>query len=206
MTFEKILFYLFASILVFAAIMVVTRRNPVHAVLFLVLAFVSSAGIWMLAEAEFLAIALVLVYVGAVMVLFLFVVMMLDIDAAVIRAGFVKYMPLGLLVAAVMVVEMILIVGPTNFGLEQVAAPVRHAADYSNIGELGGVLYTVYMYPFEIAAVILLVAIIAAIRLSLRKRPETKYQNQSKQVKVKKGPDRIKLVEMQPEPKLEVKP
>ncbi len=205
MTFEQILFYLYAGILVFAATMVVTRRNPVHAALFLVLSFVSSAGIWMLAEAEFLAIALVLVYVGAVMVLFLFVVMMLDIDAAILRAGFIKYAPLGLLIAAVMVVEMVLVVGPSNFGLEQFAAPARHAADYSNIGELGGVLYTVYMYPFEIAAVILLVAIIAAIGLTMRKRPETKFQNPSKQVKVKKGPDRIKVVSMEAEPKLEVR-
>ncbi len=205
MTFEKFLFYVFAAILVSAATMVITRRNPVHAALFLVLTFVSSAGIWMLAEAEFLAIALVLVYVGAVMVLFLFVVMMLDIDVATLRAGFIKYLPLGLLIAAVMAVEIFLVVGPANFGLEQFAAPEPHAADYSNIAELGGVLYTVYMYPFEIAAVILLVAIIAAIGLTMRKRPETKYQNPSEQVKVKKGPDRIQVVSMKAEPKMEVK-
>ncbi len=205
MTFEKFLFYVFAAILVSAATMVITRRNPVHAALFLVLTFVSSAGIWMLAEAEFLAIALVLVYVGAVMVLFLFVVMMLDVDVATLRAGFIKYLPLGLLIAAVMAVEIFLVVGPANFGLEQFAAPEPHAADYSNIAELGGVLYTVYMYPFEIAAVILLVAIIAAIGLTMRKRPETKYQNPSEQVRVKKGPDRIQVVSMKAEPKMEVK-
>ena len=205
MTFEKFLFYVFAAILVFAATMVITRRNPVHAALFLVLAFVSSAGIWMLAEAEFLAIALVLVYVGAVMVLFLFVVMMLDIDVATMRAGFIKYLPLGLLIAAVMAAEIFLVVGPANFGLEQFEAPARHAADYNNTAELGSVLYTVYMYPFEIAAVILLVAIIAAIGLTMRKRPETKYQNPSEQVKVKKGPDRIQVISMESEPKMEVK-
>ncbi len=206
MTFEKYLFYFFAAILVFAATMVITRRNPVHSALFLVLAFVSSACIWMLAEAEFLAIVLVLVYVGAVMVLFLFVVMMLDIDVAALRAGFIRYLPLGLLVAAAMAVEIFLVVGPGNFGLEQYPAPVRHTADYSNTADLGSVLYTVYMYPFEIAAVILLVAIIAAIGLTMRKRPETKYQNPSQQVRVKKGPDRIKVVSMKAEPKMEIEP
>jgi NADH-quinone oxidoreductase subunit J len=205
-TFEKFLFYVFAAILVFAATMVITRRNPVHSALFLVLAFVSSACIWMLAEAEFLAIVLVLVYVGAVMVLFLFVVMMLDIDVATLRAGFMRYLPVGLLVAVAMAVEIFLVVGPANFGLdvEKYSAPVTHAADYSNTGELGNVLYTVYMYPFEIAAVILLVAIIAAIGLTMRKRPETKYQDPSQQVRVKKGPDRIQVVSMEAEPKMEI--
>ncbi|MCG8427645.1 MAG: NADH-quinone oxidoreductase subunit J [Chromatiales bacterium] len=199
MTFEKFVFYCFAAVLVFAATMVITRRNPVHAALFLVLAFFTSAGIWLLAEAEFLAIVLVLVYVGAVMVLFLFVVMMLDIDIAVIRSGFVKYMPVGLVVAGVMVLEIFLVVGPGNFGLDKFAAPARHGADYANTEELGEVLYTVYMYPFEIAAVILLVAIIAAIGLTMRKRPETKYQNPSEQVRVKKGADRVRLVKMDAE-------
>jgi NADH-quinone oxidoreductase subunit J len=203
-TFEKFLFYLFAFILVFAATMVITRRNPVHSALFLVLAFVSSACIWMLAEAEFLAIVLVLVYVGAVMVLFLFVVMMLDIDVATLRAGFIRYLPVGLLVAVAMAVEIFLVVGPANFGPEKFAAPPPQAADYSNTGELGNVLYTVYMYPFEIAAVILLVAIIAAIGLTMRKRPETKYQNPSEQVRVKKGPDRVQVVSMEAEPKMEI--
>ena len=199
MTFEKFVFYCFAAVLVFAATMVITRRNPVHAARFLVLAFFTSAGIWLLAEAEFLAIVLVLVYVGAVMVLFLFVVMMLDIDIAVIRSGFVKYMPVGLVVAGVMVLEIFLVVGPGNFGLDKFAAPARHGADYANTEELGEVLYTVYMYPFESAAVILLVAIIAAIGLTMRKRPETKYQNPSEQVRVKKGADRVRLVKMDAE-------
>jgi len=198
MTFEKFVFYLFAAILVFAATMVITRRNPVHSALFLVLAFFSSAGIWLLAEAEFLAIVLILVYVGAVMVLFLFVVMMLDIDLATLRAGFIRYMPVGALVALVMTIEIFMVVGPSNFGLDQVPAPVARAASYNNTEELGSVLYTVYMYPFEVAAVILLVGIIAAIGLTMRRRPETKYQNPSLQVRVKKA-DRLRVIKMETE-------
>ncbi|MGD2081651.1 MAG: NADH-quinone oxidoreductase subunit J [Chromatiales bacterium] len=198
MTFEKILFYLFATVLILAAAMVITRKNPVHAVLFLVLAFFNAAGLWLLMEAEFLAIALVLVYVGAVMVLFLFVVMMLDVDTAAMRAGFVRYLPVGLLVAAAVVVELFLVVGPRHFGLEQFAKPVAAAGDYGNTEALGELLYTVYLYPFEIAAVILLVAIIAAINLTLRKRPETRYLDPSAQVRVRRA-DRVRLVHMEPE-------
>jgi len=198
MTFEKFLFYVFAAILIFAATMVITRRNPVHSVLFLVLAFFNAAGLWMLAEAEFLAIALVLVYVGAVMVLFLFVVMMLDIDLSEMRAGFMRYLPVGMLVSALMVIEILLVVGPAQFGLERYAAPVPKPADFSNTQALGELLYTDYLYPFEIAAVILLVAIIAAISLTLRRRPETKYQNPSKQVTVKKA-DRLRVLKMESE-------
>ena len=205
MTFEKLLFYVFATVLVFAATMVITRRNPVHSALFLVLAFFSSAGIWLLAEAEFLAIVLVLVYVGAVMVLFLFVVMMLDIDVATMRAGFMRYMPVGMLIVVVMVLEMIYVIGPDTYGPDMVIPPPAAPADYNNTESLGNVLYTVYMYPFEIAAVILLVAIIAAIGLTMRKRPGTKSQNQSSQVKVKKGPDRMRIVKMPSEKKMEVK-
>jgi len=205
MTFEKLLFYVFATVLVFAATMVITRRNPVHSALFLVLAFFSSAGIWLLAEAEFLAIVLVLVYVGAVMVLFLFVVMMLDIDVATMRAGFMRYMPVGMLIVVVMVLEMIYVIGPDTYGPDMVIPPPAAPADYNNTESLGNVLYTVYMYPFEIAAVILLVAIIAAIGLTMRKRPGTKSQNQSSQVKVKKGPDRMRIVKMPSEKKMGVK-
>jgi len=204
MSFEKILFYVFAAILIFAATMVITRRNPVHSALYLVLAFFTSSGLWLLAEAEFLAIVLVLVYVGAVMVLFLFVVMMLDIDLATLRTGMARYLPVGLIVAAVMLFELILIVGPAHFGLDKYAAPVRHAADYNNTAELGSVLYTQYMYPFEIAAVILLVAIIAAISLTLRRRPNTKHQDPTKQVLVKKA-DRLKVIKMDSEEKMELK-
>ncbi|MEJ2609582.1 MAG: NADH-quinone oxidoreductase subunit J [Candidatus Thiodiazotropha sp.] len=198
MTLEKLIFYVLAAVVLAAATMVVTRRNPVHSALFLILAFVASSGVWMLAEAEFLAIVLVLVYVGAVMVLFLFVLMMLDIDIAVLRAGFIKMLPLGLIMAVAMAAELILIVGPENFGLEKYAAPVRHAADYSNTEELGNVLYTTYMYPFEIAAVILLVAIIAAIGLTMRKRPETKMLDPAEQISVKRD-DRVRLVSMDAE-------
>jgi NADH-quinone oxidoreductase subunit J len=198
MTLEKLIFYVLSAVVILAATMVVTRRNPVHSALFLILAFFASSGIWMLAEAEFLAIVLVLVYVGAVMVLFLFVLMMLDIDLAVLRAGFIKMLPLGLVMAIAMAAELILVVGPANFGLEKYAAPVRHAVDYSNTEELGGMLYTVYMYPFEIAAVILLVAIIAAIGLTMRKRPDTKYLDPADQVLVKRA-DRVRLVSMDAE-------
>jgi len=204
MTFEKILFYGFAAIVVFAATMVITRKNPVHSALFLVLAFFASAGIWMLAEAEFLAIALVLVYVGAVMVLFLFVVMMLDIDVATFKASMIRYLPIGIVVAIVMLAQLVLIVGPENFGLDKFAAPARHAADYSNTEELGVMLYTVYMYPFELAAVILLVGIVAAISLTHRRRLETKYQNPSQQVTVTKA-DRLKVIKMDSEDKMELK-
>jgi len=199
MTFKLFVFYAFAAVLVAAALMVITRRNPVHSALFLVLAFFTSAGIWILAEAEFLAIVLVLVYVGAVMVLFLFVVMMLDIDVATLRAGFISYLPVALIVAVIMAVEIFMVVGPANFGLDIFAAPPPLPADYSNTASLGQVLYTVYMYPFEIAAVILLVAIIAAIGLTQRKRSDSKYQNPSEQVRVKKGPDRIQVVQMDTE-------
>jgi NADH-quinone oxidoreductase subunit J len=204
MTFEKFLFYVFAAILVFAATMVITRRNPVHSALYLVLAFFTSSILWMLVEAEFLAIALVLVYVGAVMVLFLFVVMMLDIDVAAMRSYMTKYLPVGLMVAAAMLFELLLIVGPSHFGLDIYAAPARHAADYSNTEELGNLLYTVYMYPFEIAAVILLVAIVAAISLTLRHRPDTKYQDPPKQIAVRKK-DRLRVVKMESEDKMELK-
>ena len=196
MTFQLFVFYFFSIILVGAALMVITRRNPVHSALFLVLAFFTSAAIWLLAHAEFLAIVLVLVYVGAVMVLFLFVVMMLDIDVATLRAGFIRYLPVALVVAAIMAVEIFLIVGPGNFGLDIYPTPAPLPADYSNTASLGSVLYTVYMYPFEIAAVILLVAIIAAIGLTMRKRSDTKYQDPSLQVRVKKGPNRVKLVQL----------
>jgi NADH-quinone oxidoreductase subunit J len=199
MTFEKLIFYILAAVVVLAATMVVTRRNPVHSALFLILAFVGSSGIWLLAEAEFLAIVLVLVYVGAVMVLFLFVLMMLDIDLATLRAGFIRMLPLGIVMAVAMAAELILVVGPGNFGPDNAKyAALRHGAEYSNTEELGSVLYTVYMYPFEIAAVILLVAIIAAIGLTMRKRPDTKYIDPAKQVLVKRD-DRVRLVSMDAE-------
>ncbi|MBK5970126.1 MULTISPECIES: NADH-quinone oxidoreductase subunit J [Thiorhodovibrio] len=200
MGFEKFFFFVFAAITLFSAGMVVTRRNPVHAALYLVLTFVATAALWLLIEAEFLGIVLVLVYVGAVMVLFLFVVMMLDVDIAAMRAQFIRYLPLGLVVVGLMVFNMILVLGPGNFGLDEFAKPAAKAIGYNNTAELGLELYTTYLYQFEIAAVILLVAIVAAIRLTLRRRPETKYLDPSAQVRVRKGPDRIRIVKMASEP------
>lgn len=200
MSVEQVLFYINSFVVIFSATMVITVKNPVQAALYLVLTFFACAGIWMLLEAEFLAIALVLVYVGAVMVLFLFVVMMLDINVARMREGFIKFLPVGITVALAMVSMMVVIVGADYFGLEKVAAPARHAADYSNTRELGLVLYSVYVYPFEIASVILLVAIVAAIALTLRRRPQTKYQSPEKQVAVKRD-DRVRIVSMPSEEK-----
>jgi NADH-quinone oxidoreductase subunit J len=192
---ETIIFYVFAVATVTSACAVVTVRNPVHATLFLVLTFFTSAVIWMTLEAEFLAISLVLVYVGAVMVLFIFVVMMLDINIARMREGFVRYLPLGLAVAAIMLLMMLSVVTSDVFVMDLSSEPVPRPADYSNTKALGAVLYTEYVFAFEIAAVILLVAIIAAISLTMRKRAKTKYQSPSEQMKVRKG-DRLRIVKM----------
>ena len=198
--FVQIVFYVLAAILVGAAVMVITARNPVHAALFLVLAFFTSAGIWLLLEAEFLAIILVLVYVGAVMVLFLFVVMMLDINLAPLREGFIRYLPVGVAVALVVVVELALVIGVSDFGLDSMPRPLAHGAEYSNTEELGMLLYTVYVYPFEIAAAVLLVAIVAAIALTMRRRTGVKTQDPSWQVAVRRE-DRIRIVQMPAEPR-----
>jgi len=197
MTMLQATFYMFSAILVFAATMVVTIRNPVKSALFLVLAFFSAACIWITLQAEFLAIVLVLVYVGAVMVLFLFVVMMLDIDLAKLRAGFTRYLPIGTLIAILMVVE-ISVVLYGSFSNSQYANPANFSAEYSNSKALGAQLYTKYVYAFEIAAIILLVAIIAAIALTMRRRPETKYINPADQVLVKRE-DRLRIIKMDPE-------
>ncbi|MGB8600389.1 MAG: NADH-quinone oxidoreductase subunit J [Burkholderiales bacterium] len=193
MSLPTILFYAFAAILLFASVRVITSRNPVHAALFLVLAFFTAAALWLLLQAEFLAIVLVLVYVGAVMVLFLFVVMMLDIDIEELRKGFLNYLPLGILVGGLMVFEMGAVLW--SKGLIETAAPVAKAANYSNTKELGRLIYTDYVYPFELASVILLVAIVAAIALTLRRRKNTRYQNPSEQIKVKRK-DRVRMVNM----------
>ena len=195
MSFVTVVFYFFAAILLFAAFRVVTTRNPVYAALYLVLAFFSAAGLWLMLEAEFLAIALVLVYVGAVMVLFLFVVMMLDINLDRLREGFWDYLPLAGFVATLLAIEMMIVLGSRSFGLGIIPAPVPHAAGYSNTKELGNLLYTVYVYPFELAAVVLLVAIVAAITLTMRRRKNSKRQDPAAQVKVKRA-DRIRLVAM----------
>lgn len=193
--FQDIVFYTLAIILLMAALRVITTRNPVYAALYLVLAFFTAAGIWLLLEAEFLAIALVLVYVGAVMVLFLFVVMMLDINLDKLREGFWSALPVALPVGGLMAIEMVMIVGFKNFGVDKVSAPAAHPADYSNTAELGRVLYTDYLLPFELASVVLLVAIIAAIALTLRERRESKSISPAKQVLVKKA-DRLRIVKM----------
>jgi len=194
MDFRAVTFYFFAAVMVFAALRVITARNPVHSALFLVLAFFTAAGLWMLLEAEFLAIALVLVYVGAVMVLFLFVVMMLDINLDRLREGYWDYLVPGLIVAGVMLAEMVLILYGKYFD-EGMPQPAPHAADYSNTRELGRLIYTEYVYPFEIAAVILLVAIVAAIALTLRHRKDTKYIDPEQQLKVRSR-DRVRIVSM----------
>ncbi len=196
MTITDFLFFAFAGVVIASALGVVTSRNPVHSALFLVLTFFSCSAIWLMLEAEFLAITLVLVYVGAVMVLFLFVVMMLDINVAKMREGFVSYLPVGIVFALLMLAVMVYVVGPVGPDVMGTAAldnAVRHAADYSNTEALGEVLYTEYVLAFEIAAVILLVAIIAAITLTLRRRPSTKYQTPGKQIKVKRD-DRLKII------------
>ena len=198
MNIEPIVFYLFSTVLVLASIAVVTVRNSVYAALFLVLAFFTCAALWILLEAEFLSLVLILVYVGAVMVLFLFVVMMLDTKDASLREGFTKYLIPGGLVAIVIVIEMAIVVGPENFGLDKFADPVARGADYSNTKELGMLLYTEYVYPFELAAVLLLVAIVAAISLTMRRRPQTKYQDPAKQVLVR-SEDRVRVVKMESE-------
>jgi NADH-quinone oxidoreductase subunit J len=200
MEINPIIFYSFAAILVVASLAVVTVRNPVHAALCLVLAFFTSAAIWLLLEAEFLAITLVLVYVGAVMVLFLFVVMMLDININKLREGFARYLPVGIIVGLVILAQMAVVLGPEQFGIDKVAEPVKHGADYSNTKELGSVLYTEYVYPFELASVILLLAIVAAIMLTMRRRGTRKEQNISDQVRTQRN-DRIRIVKMAAEKK-----
>ncbi|MEY2920155.1 MAG: hypothetical protein RL261_1460 [Pseudomonadota bacterium] len=197
----NVLFYVFGAILVLTAIGVITARNPVHCALFLVAAFLNSAVIWLLLDAEFLALTLVVVYVGAVMVLWLFVVMMLDIDVAKLRQGFTRYAPLGALIALIVVAQIGLVVYVRNLGLDgTTAAAVTHPEGYSNTHELGHLLYTQYLYPFEIAAVILLVAIVAAITLTMRDRPGQKVQDIGKQVAVR-AKDRVRIVKMDAEAK-----
>jgi NADH-quinone oxidoreductase subunit J len=194
----NILFYVFAAVLVIAALGVITARNPVHCALFLVFAFLNSAVIWLLLEAEFLAITLVVVYVGAVMVLWLFVVMMMDVDVAKLRQGFTRYAPFGALVALIVVAQIGLVVWVRRLGLAESAAPAPLPAGHSNTQALGELLYTQYLYPFEVAAVILLVAIVAAITLTMRRRPDQKLQDVAKQVAVR-AEDRIRVVKMDAE-------
>ena len=191
----EVLFWIFAAILAVSALAMITVSNPVHAALLLVLCFFTSAAIWLLIEAEFLAVVLVLVYVGAVMVLFLFVVMMLDINVEEVRARVTHYAFFGGVVAGVVVFEIVAVVWTSSLGTAVDQAVVPRAADYSNTAELGKLLYTEYVYPFELAAVLLLVAIVAAISLTMRKRAGLKLQNIAKQVAVRRE-DRIRIIKM----------
>jgi len=195
MTFQTAIFYVFAAILVFAGLRVITSRNPVHSALWLVLSFFSAAGVWMLLGAEFLAIVLVLVYVGAVMVLFLFVVMMLDVNFDKLRERFRSYIPVGATVGILVLVEMALVLIGGYLAPGSAPLPAPAPANYSNTRALGLQIYTDYAYPLEIAAVLLLVAIIAAIALTHRERRESKYQNPSEQVRVRAG-DRLRVLKM----------
>ena len=203
--FQLICFYAFAAVTVVAALSVITLRNSVHAVLALVLTFFSTACIWMLAEAEFLAIALIVVYVGAVMVLFLFVVMMLDIDQEKLREGFVKFLPVGLIVAVVMLLEMLGLIGVRVMHAQTMGDNPATAAGLSNTAWLGMALYTQYLLPFEIAALILTVGVIAAVALTLRHRTGARKQHPSEQVAVKAS-DRVRIVKMAAERPVEMQP
>ena len=194
MAFTTVLFYVFSAIMLFASLRVITARNPVHAVLYLVLAFFNASGIWMLLQAEFLAIALVMVYVGAVMVLFLFVVMMLDIDVARLREGFWAYFPLAAGIGVLMVVEMAMVLSSGYFGVEAFPGG-SETAEPSNTKALARLLFTDYFFPFELASIVLLVAVIVAIMLTLRKREGNKAMNPADQISVRRG-DRVRLVKM----------
>jgi len=197
MTFELFIFYLLAVIASIAGLMMITVKNPVKAALWLVLAFIATAGVWITAQAEFLGLVLILVYVGAVMVLFLFVVMMLDINLAVLKEDFTKYLPIGSMVIVAIFAMMYLVLGPEHFGLEVTGVPPVHPADYSNTKAIGIELYTTHVYAFILAAVLLLLGIVAAIALTLRRRPTTEvlYQDISKQVKTEAS-DRLRMVKM----------
>ena len=198
MDITSIFFYTFAVVMLFAAFKVITSRNPVHSALYLVLCFFQASAIWMLLQAEFLSITLILVYVGAVMVLFLFVVMMLDINIEAMRKGFWSHFPLAASIGAVLALELAsVLLGGFRLTQPPIAAPMPEGQQYANTKELGVVLYTEYLYPLEIAAVILLVAIVAAIALTLRERKDSKAQNPADQVRVKAA-DRLQLVKMSP--------
>lgn len=193
MDFQTFVFFFLSAILVFASLRVITARNPVHAALNLILAFFTCGGIWALLQAEFLAIAIILVYVGAVMVLFLFVVMMLDINIDRIREGFWSFLPLGAVLGAVMVFEMVLVLGAKFFRVP--AAKALVPAGISNTKSIGALMFSEYVYPFELASLVLLVGIIAAVVLTQRDKKNTKYTNPDQQVFVK-AKDRIRVLQM----------
>jgi NADH-quinone oxidoreductase subunit J len=194
MEFKTFVFYFLAAILILASLRVITSRNPVHAALYLVLAFVTASGVWMLLQAEFLALALVLVYIGAVMVLFLFVVMMLDINLDRLREAFWSYLPLGLVIALIIVFEMSMVLGGNYLGLFENSVPLSLATD-SNVQAVGRLMFTDYVYPFELASVILLVGIVAAVALTQREKRKTKSVDPNQQVFVK-AKDRVRVLQM----------
>jgi NADH-quinone oxidoreductase subunit J len=199
MILQEFIFYAFALVMVLAASMVITVRNPVYAVLYLILTFFTAAAIWLLLEAEFLAIVLVVVYVGAVMVLFLFVVMMLDVNLAPLKEGFIRHLPVAVIVAIVMATELLMVIwSKGRFGVDAFPVPPPNPAGYSNTRALGELLYTNYLLPFEVAGAILLVAIIAATALTLRKRSGTKTQDPARQVRTRRD-ESVRLVKMKSE-------
>jgi NADH-quinone oxidoreductase subunit J len=201
MPIYEMVFYLFSLVMLGAAVMVITVRNPVFAALSLVLAFFSAAAIWMLLEVEFLAIILILVYVGAVLVLFLFVVMMLDVNVEPLREGFMRYLPAGVIVALLLVAEMLLVLWTRGrFDASAFPMPAPSAADYSNTKAVGELLFSEYLLAFEVAGVVLLVAIIAAVALTLRQRTGSRRQDPAAQVRVQRD-ERVRLVKMDPEPR-----
>ena len=205
MTYELAAFYTFATVTVLAALGVILVRNPVHAVLSLVLTFFSAAMLWLLLQAEFLGVVLVLVYIGAVMVLFLFVVMMLDVNTAPLREGFVRHLPLTFAVVILMAVEMVMLIGRKRFGIGLSETDPALAAGKTNLQWIGETLFSRYILPFEIAAVILTVALVVAVLLTLRRRPGTKHQDPGRQVAVRRD-DRVRLVKMPSEPPQEGNP
>ena len=205
MTYELAAFFTFATVTVLAALGVILVRNPVHAVLSLVLTFFSAAMLWLLLQAEFLGVVLVLVYIGAVMVLFLFVVMMLDVNTAPLREGFVRHLPLTFAVVILMAVEMVMLIGRQRFEIGLSATDPAVAAGKTNLQWIGETLFSRYILPFEIAAVILTVALVVAVLLTLRRRPGTKHQDPSRQVAVRRD-DRVRLVKMPSEPPQEGNP
>ena len=197
MEFSSILFYVFSFFFIASSIMMITSRNTAKAALFLILTFFSSASLWLLLEAEFLAITLILIYVGAVMVLFMFVIKMLDTDKSTLKAQFTRYLPLGILVSIVVIAQMVLVLNAGQFDISVTGVPEKHDASYSNITAIAEQLYTIYVYPFELAAILLLIAIIAAITLVHRNESKSKKQNISEQINVQ-AKDRMRIASIKP--------